>query len=307
MASFGVLVSAMPRPTFPGLVPFSRGLHRPIFHSPIQEKLIMKRTHPLQRIAFTAMAAAAMMATTHGAFAAGAVGFSDWNGAGNAPTLALGDSLSATSSLLKSGYSDNPQLMYSAWAHTGVWYQFQLTTAGNVSIDLTPVSSNASFAPGITVYSSGANPFDGGTEGTESGNNGWDSPHSFNAVGQIGDFGTDWASGANGNLQRTLAYAVTGPSHTDTSTTGWGESIQSGFNSFESGITGTASGNTIGMQFSGLAAGWYTMFVGGTNHRLSSADYTLSISAVPVPEPQTWGLMLAGMAALALRARRRKA
>lgn len=276
----------------------------------------MKRhSVPARRIAGS-IAAAALWAAAGQAAAAGAVGFQNWNGGiGNAPTVALGETITATKSLLQSNYSDNPNLWNSAWAHAGgsPWYVFNLTGTANVSIDLTPTNPAANFAPGITVWASGSSPFDGGSDGVEVGYNGWDAPHSFNAVGQVGDYGTHWASGSDGNLQQTLAYAVTGPSHTDTASNGWGESIKSGVNdislddTFVKGVTGTASGNAIHLNFNQLQAGWYVAFIGGTDYRLSSAEYGLAVSAAAVPEPETWGLMLVGLGALALRRTRRKA
>lgn len=238
-----------------------------------------------------------------------------WTSAGtNAPTLAIGDTISATQSLLKSNYADNPSLMYSAWAHAGgtPWYAFQLLQTADVTLTLNPVVASANFNPAITVWATGNAIFNGGSDNIETGINGWGAPHSFNATGQVGDDGLNWATGANGNIQETLVYAVTGPSHTDTSTTGWGESIVSGVNdlssnTFEQGIQGTATGNSITLNFSSLSAGWYLAFMGGSNQALSSANYTLSVSAAnvaAVPEPSTWVLSLLGAALAAGIARR---
>lgn len=261
------------------------------------------------------LSAVALLSAAGQALAADAVDFRNWGTDGSAPLLAAGGSISAVQAMAKSNYSDNPGLMFSAWAHAGgtPWYTFQLASTADVSIDLTPVTAGANFAPGLTLWASGSQKFDGGSEGIETGNNGWGDPHSFNVVGQIGDFGTKWMSGTNGNMLQTLAYAVTGPAHTDSSTTGWGEVINQGVNdistdnTFEQGVTGTASGNQIHLQVKQLQAGWYTLYIGGTDNSKSSASYNLDVTAVAaVPEPASLGLMLAGMGLLALRRSRRR-
>lgn len=231
-------------------------------------------------------------------------------------SLDAGETISATQSLSKSNYSDNPNLLNSAWAHAGgtPWYTFQLLSTADVSIDLTAVTPGADFNPGITVWANGASVFDGGADNIEVGpNNGWTAPHSFNATGQIGDDGTLWMSGTNGNMLQTLVYAVTGPSHANSADNGWGETILAGVNdisvdnTFEQGITGTASGNSIHLAFSQLQAGWYTAFIGGTNNALTSQNYMLSVTAAAVPEPSSWALMLAGLGAAVAIRRQRKA
>ena len=55
-------------------------------------------------------------------FAADAVGFQAWT-AGN--DLFAGSHISAANSGLASSYADNPDLNFSAWAHTGDWFVFQ--------------------------------------------------------------------------------------------------------------------------------------------------------------------------------------
>lgn len=260
-------------------------------------------------------ATAALLALAPAGWAAGSVEFQAWSGAGNsdAPLLSVGGSLSDVQTLGKNSYADNPSLMYSGWAHVGAWYNFQVATTADITLTLTPTLASANFAPGLTLWASGSSAFDGGTESDEFAVNGWGSPHSLNVAGQVGDVGTAWLSGSNGNIQQTLAYALTGPSHAS-STTGWGENLVQGVNdvrkdnSFATGVSGTAVGNSISMTVSGVKAGWYTIFIGGANNALAtSASYNLGVSAVAaVPEPGTWALMFGGLAAVAGLQRRRR-
>jgi PEP-CTERM motif len=271
----------------------------------------------LTRTTRSAIAAAALSLFAAGHAMAEAVGTN------NLGAVAVGGTISAThNGLSKNGYSDNPALDNSAWAHAGgsPWYSFQVLTTSDVSISLTPVLASSTFNPGITLWATGNSIFNGGSDDIEVGPvNGWTAPHSFNATGQIGDVGTRWASGSNGNLLQTLAYAVTGPAHTDASTNGWNEVINAGVNdisvdnTFEQGITGTATGNSIQLTAHNLASGWYTVYFNGTNTGTAAGaagwnSYNLSVSSVAaVPEPGTWALALVGLLVAGVAGRRRQA
>lgn len=232
-------------------------------------------------------------------------------------SVGVGQTISALHNGLKNnGYSDGSTLMNSAWAHTGgtPWYAFEVLNTSNVNIDLTPNVAGTNFNPGLTIWATNGL-FNGGLENIESGtNNGWGAPHSFNATGKIGDDGTLWMSGSNGNVAQTLAYAVTGAAHTSRNDNGWGEVINSGVNdvsidnTFEQGVTGTATGNSIHLAFNQLKAGWYLAYFNGTNTLTSGAAYNFSVSSLAatpaVPEPSAWLLMLAGVGVtVALRRR----
>lgn len=223
--------------------------------------------------------------------------------------LHAGGSATFSSAGQKSSYSDNPSLSNSSWAHTGAWFTFQNHDAGDVTVS---VLGDAGFVPGVSVWASGSTEFDGGTEsfGGEVSSAGWGTPHSFNSTGAMGDSGTLWmASGQGGNIQETLGYAVSGPTHLN-STTGWGEDIVSGAhdvsltNTYESGVTGSTGAHTASLAFDDLAAGWYTVYVGGTDHASAGGQYDLVISAVP--EAETWAMLLAGLGLIGWRLRKQE-
>ncbi len=211
----------------------------------------------------------------------------------------------------ENSYSDNPSLGFSSWAHTGQWYNFEIDTTSDVTVS---VLGNAGLAPGVSVWASGNTAFDGGTTGfggeVPAFGNG--TPHVFNSHGAMGDAGTLWmADGQGGNIKETLAYAMSGPTHLNSvSPTAWGEDMETGAhdvsltNTFENGITGSVSANTASLAFDDLAAGWYTVYVGGTDASLSGGTYDLVISAVP--EAETWAMLLAGLGLIGWRLRKQE-
>ncbi len=212
----------------------------------------------------------------------------------------------------KRGYTDNPNLNYSAWAHAGHWFSFENKLDGaDVSIT---VNGNGAYVPGLTVWATGATVFDGGTSGFggETGATGTGTPHSFNATGAMGDSGTLWmASGFGGNAFETLGYAVANPNVNYGPSAGvptnWGETIQFGAhdisltNNFESGVSGSAGGQAVTLAFNDLASGWYTVFIGGTDGTANNGGYDLVVSAVP--EAEAWAMLLAGLGLIGWRLR----
>jgi hypothetical protein len=88
-----------------------------------------------------------------------------------------------------------------------------------------------------------------------------------------------------------------------------------------SGFAGTVSGGTLAaaesLQFaanassqnlsfaSTLGAGNYSLLISGLSMRANTA-YTFNVDVTPVPEPETYALLLAGLGVLAFVAKRRK-
>lgn len=252
---------------------------------------------------------AAWLLAAANAHAAGAVTIQSWDGGSN--TLAPGSSLVASgASGNNSAFTDNPALNNSSWAHTGAWWNFQLTGTATTTVSVT-AQSGTDFWPGMTVWASGANAFDGGTTsfGGEVSTAGFGTPHSFNSTGTLGDSGTLWMqNGQGGNMLETLAYGVGNSGINYSGSTGWGESILSGVHdvsatdTFEGGITGTFSDGSVDVVFTDLAAGWYSVYVGGTNNASGGGLYDLQVSAVPVPAAGLlFGSAILGMVGVARR------
>ncbi|MDH3460735.1 MAG: hypothetical protein OEM00_07095 [Burkholderiaceae bacterium] len=259
-----------------------------------------------------AVAAAFVAAASGNAVAAGAVTVQGWdNGLGVAPSIGAGESLSVVKSMLESSYSDNPGLHFSAWGHTGAWYTFELAAAADTKVRLAPETAGVDFKPGLTVWASGSEQFDGGDSSpsvSENSDSVWSSPDTFNAVDPIGSRGTAWMSVGSGGLKETLAYGVSGESQLSP-TTGWDEDILQGIhdvsvtNLYEQGVTGSMGGNWVELSFSQLQPGWYAIYAGGTDHNLTSQNMLLTVSAVP--EPQTWAMLTAGLLLVPLLRRKR--
>lgn len=268
----------------------------------MQLKSYHKKTSTLASAVIISLAALA----SSNVHAADAVSPKGWVGSDN--VVSLGETITANESGLKSAYTGNPNLNFSAWAHTGDWFVFQNTNLADVSVT---VSGAAGFAPGLTVWATGAAKFDGGTEGfgSEISAAGFGTPHSLNATGAMGDAGTLWmANGQGGNVIETLGYAVSGPAAFTAADTGWGETIFTGAhdvsvtNTFENGVTGSTGANVATLTFSDLASGWYAVYVGGTNHASAGGAFELTVSAVP--EAETWAMLLAGLGLVGWRLRR---
>jgi hypothetical protein len=70
-------------------------------------------------------------------------------------------------------------------------------------------------------------------------------------------------------------------------------------------FTGTLGGFAVSTFASAIGPGTYRLVATGTGVRDSSLDVTLSFGTTVVPAPATWALLLTGLGALGMRARRR--
>lgn len=260
-------------------------------------------------VAIAAACGLALVMNAPQAAAANAIIAQSFDG-GVSALAAPGDSLVKTGgSASPNSYTDNSFLKMSAWAHTGAWWNFQLTFTSDVKVRV-QAQAAADFAPGMTVWASGDTVFNGGTSNpTELSDVGINAPHSFNATGDIGDRGTLWMSGAKGNIVETLGNAIAGPRSYGTTETGWDEVMTVGAHdlsstdNFESGVAGSVGEGFAELLFSGLKPGFYTIFVGGTDGTLGGSPFDVSVSAVPVPA----AVYLFGTGVIGLAARRRRA
>ncbi len=230
----------------------------------------------------------------------------------------------------KNGYTSNPALDSAGWGHAGRWYSFH--THMNTKYRIT-ASSDYDISPAFSIWKT-----DGVFDGGENENTGEKStatkgtPHSFNQVGNAGDYGLWWATDDsvsvnwNGNpagydrdldantadktvgnssngLLELIGYASDGPAQ---AANGWGLSVAS------DGV----DDNMATLDFTSMMHGDYVIFVSGANGNDSGiipglldndgnpvkASINLEVSQVPVPA----AVYLFGSGLLGLFASRRK-
>ena len=206
---------------------------------------------------------------------------------------AVGDSLIATGqSTSAHSYTDNPALNYSAWGHAGRWYNFETISTLDTKIKVT-ADNTADWSPAFTIYRTDGMWGGGTATFTETGIVG-NTPHNFNATGNIGDNGTLWMqqgrpeNSADSNAIATLAYANAGQTH-HAMETNWGEHVHTGVHAkdglalYAVGMTGSVGTGTAEITLDDLQAGWYTIYVGGADRSLSNSPFSVEVNAVPVP------------------------
>lgn len=256
-----------------------------------------------------ALATLVLLAAGRSAHAANAISFTAWDGGAADLLLDSPNGVGTSSGIagLASSMTGNPLLLGSAWAHTGDWWSLHLGALDGVRIRV-EARDPATFSPGISLWAIGDARFDGGTTGFggETSNAGFGTPHSFNATGALGSPGTLWMQdGQGGNAKELLAYASSGPDYTGD--TGWGESTLHGVHdvgsdTYVASVSGLVGPGFAELQLAGVQAGWYLLYVGGTNHAQQGGLFDLRV----VPEPST-GLLVAlglGVVTRARRARR---
>ena len=260
---------------------------------------------PLSTIIKSTLAVTVLSAASTGAYAAGAVSFTNTWDMGMNHIMHAGGSISASNQDAdKQSYTSNPSLDSASWGHFGSWYTFMTHDIATTTISVT-ATDTAAMSPGFTVWrTDGA--FDGGTGGTgEVSSASKGTPHSFNQVGAAGDYGTYWmtddsvatdgiipgttqGASANGILE-TMGYASDGPAQHQN---GWGEHVHS-------------DGNQDGyaeLTLTDLADGWYLIFVGGADGSLGGSNIDLNVSSVPVPAAvYLFGSALVGLFATSRR------
>lgn len=220
--------------------------------------------------------------------------------------------LAANSS--KAGYTGNPALENDGWGHQGAWLNFQVLSTTDTIVTLTSAAINS---PAFTIYrTDGA--FDGGNGSTDASGTTdvLGQPHNFNQVAQAGTAGIIWATDNSvspslaGNttvngIVETLGYAnSSGIGYTN----GYGASVAAGAfdlstdNLYETGVTGSVGTGLAKLTLRNLAAGWYTIFLGGANNAGSVSAIDVSVAAVPLPS----AVWLFGSAVLGLVGASRK-
>ena len=238
----------------------------------------------------------------------------------------LGTTITATSfNSSNVGFTGNPALTNNAWGMQGAFTNFYLpTSALTVTID---ARSSVLNYPAFSIFRSDG-PFAGETVAVDTPLEVTGQIHNFNSVGQAAlpsdpsSIGIRWAVGPNG-LVETLGYAS---SSANNYTNGYGGAVNSGAhdistdNLYETGVTGSIG--TVGnpafatskrfadLILNDLQAGWYSLFVGGSDISAAGAAITVKVTAsaqassynptaVPVPAAAwLFGSALAGLIGL---------
>ena len=209
------------------------------------------------------------------------------------------------------GYTGNAALTYDAWGMQGDFTNFYVTQrVATLTID---ARSSAKNYPGFTLFRTNV-AWAGETVGPDATTlPEYGAIHDFNQVGQAGDPGIVWATGADGIVE-TLGYVSSSPLNY---VNAFGGVVDSGAhdvsvdNHFETGIAGSigTTGNPAfatskryaTLTLDNVTAGWYTLFVGGSYAGGQSAGISVTVTAgAPAPVPVPAAVWLFGTAAAAL-------
>ncbi len=249
---------------------------------------------PLITIIKSTLAITALTLASTSAYAANLVGINTsaaWD-MGMNHIMHAGASISASNRVTdKQAYTSDPALDGAGWGHLGSWYTFMTHEAATTTISAT-ATDTAAMSPGFTVWRTNGE-FDGGTASSgELSSAAKGTPHSFNQVGNAGDYGNYWMTDssitngvtANGITQR-MGYANDGPEQL---INGWGNAVLS---------DGIQDGHAE-LTLNNLAAGWYLVFLSGADGSLLGSNVNLKVSSVPVPAAvYLFGSALVGLVA----------
>lgn len=224
---------------------------------------------------------------------------------GNDNALQLGTTISNPSFNGSTvGFTGNPALTNDAWGMQGAFTNFYLdSSASTVTVD---TRSSAKNFPAFSIFRTNV-AYAGTTVGDDGDAAVTGQIHKFNSVGQAGDDGIIWATGPDGIVE-TLGYISSSSKNYVNS---FGGVINSGVhdvsidNLFETGVSGVigTTGNPdfatskrfATLTLNDLQAGWYALFVGGSDILGTGGDISLKVtasalastyvppSAVPVP------------------------
>lgn len=134
------------------------------------------------------------------------------------------------------------------------------------------------------------------------------------------DFGSSFAAGNMGNtFMNQFTFSTVGVNAVDSLVSSISRTAVvgldiTGFDLFGAGGGLVAAGEQLGtgsidlwsLSANGLAEGNYYVQVSGTLVSTGSGSFGANLNLAPVPEPETYGMMLAGLGILGMLSRRRK-
>jgi len=279
----------------------------------------MNRISKFILVTFTVLAIAGTKAWAHVGYSGRDFGTLMYNSDGSAQTVTI-----ATQTLSSGfGWADATDADWGD-SHRGRFFRFTLSGSGDVQITAQrnsdgtgnlPGSSNAgTFLPAFTLYSGlgQLSPEQGGHDSAQYSinNRPAGTEGSVRALGNW-SIGNDPTYNTAGEPTSGVLYAPKLAYFTYIGNAADGTSANYGS---AAGIfgDGTADGY-LTATFSGLAAGNYSLWVGGANYALQSVEtgpttfptYGVTVSASLVPEPSTGSLLVCGAAILAMLRRRK--